>query len=93
MGTDPQTSTVSEIALLRAAIDRAAAATEITLAGQPPASAFDDQSSRPAEHEELSRQLAALRERVAVAEGRDEGPLALRAELATLLSFAKTLRG
>lgn len=92
MGAVPQTSTISEIALLRAAIDRAAAATEITLAGRPPASASDDQRSRLAEHEELSRQLGALRERVAVAEGRNQGSLALRAELATLLSFAKTLR-
>ena len=88
----PQTSTISEIALLRAAIDGAAAATEITLAGRPPASAADDQRSRLAEHEELSRQLGALRERVAAAEGRNQGSLELRAELATLLSFAKTLR-
>ncbi|HEX4282901.1 MAG TPA: hypothetical protein VHZ27_19180 [Solirubrobacteraceae bacterium] len=92
MGAVPQTSTVSEIALLRAAIEAAAAATEVTLAGRPPASAFDDRRVRPAEHEELARQLAALRERVAVAEGRNEGPVALRAELATLLSFANTLR-
>ena len=96
MGAEPQTSTVSEIALLRAAIDRAAAATEVTLARHRPASA--DHDSRPriaerlAERTELSRQLGALRERVALAEGRDEGPLTLRAELATLLSFAGTLQ-
>jgi uncharacterized protein YlxW (UPF0749 family) len=44
------------------------------------------------EHTELSRQLGALRDRVALAEARNEGSLALRAELATLLSFAGTLQ-
>jgi hypothetical protein len=92
LGAEPQTSTGSEIAGLRAAIDCAAAATEVTLAGHPPASADGDPCSRPAEHEELSRQLAALRERVALAEDRNEGPRALRAELATLLFFARTLQ-
>ena len=92
MAAEPQTSAVSEIARLRAAIDRAAAATEVTVAGHPPASSDDDARSLPAEHNELSRQLEALRERVALAEGRNEGPLALRAELATLLFFARTLQ-
>lgn len=81
--------TDSEIARLKVAIDRAVAATEIALAGRPSTSA--DESS-VADHEELSRQLAALRERVAVAEDRNEGPGALRAELATLLFFARTLQ-
>lgn len=87
---------MSEIALLRAAIDRAAAATEVTLAAHRPASVGGDSRPRPAErlaeHKELSRQLGALRERVALAEGRGDGPPALRAELATLLSFAGTLQ-
>jgi hypothetical protein len=91
LGAEPQPSAVSEIARLRAAIDRAAAATEFTLAGHLPASSDDDPRSL-AEHNELSRQLKALRERLALAEDRNEGPLALRAELATLLFFAGTLQ-
>jgi hypothetical protein len=92
LGADPQTSTVSEIAELRAAIDRAAAATEVALAARPPAATDHDPRSRLAEHKELSRQLEALRERVALAQGRNEGPPALRAELATLSFFARTLQ-
>jgi hypothetical protein len=92
LGAEPQTSTVSEIAALRAEIDFAAAATQVTLAGHRPASADDDQRLPPAQREELCRQLAALRERVALAEDRNEGPGALRAELATLLFFARTLQ-
>ena len=81
VGGDPQTELMSEIAALRGSIDRAAAATEIVLAGHPP----------EAEHQELCRQLAVLRERVARAQHRDDDPSAVRAELATLLFFAKTL--
>jgi hypothetical protein len=92
LNADAQTDLVSEVARLRASIDRTAAATGITLAGHPPASADDDPRSPPAEHKELCRQLTALRERVALAEHRNEGPIALRAELATLLSFARTLQ-
>lgn len=93
LGSDSQTDLASEIAGLKASIDRAAAAAETTLAGHQPASADDDPCCRPAaEHEELCRQLGALRERVALAEGRNAGPGALRAELATLLFFARTLR-
>jgi hypothetical protein len=77
VGADPQTGLASEIAQLGDSIDRAAATTETVLAG--------------AEHPELRRQLSALRDRVAVARRRDDGPRALRAELATLLSFARTL--
>jgi len=92
LGVEPQTSTVSEIARLRAAIDRAAVSTNVVLGARPPGSGDDDPRSRAAEHKDLSRQLDALRERVALAEGRNEGPMALRAELATLLSFARTLQ-
>ena len=84
----PQTSVVSDITRLRASIDRAAAAADVSLAGHPPASAGDGPRSLLTEHKELCRQLGALRERVALAESRNEGPGALRAELATLLSFA-----
>jgi chromosome segregation ATPase len=82
VGADPQTVLASEIAQLHAAIDGAAVATEIMLAGQPP----------EAEHQELRRQLAALRERVDLANQRNDGPQALRAELATLLCFARTMQ-
>jgi hypothetical protein len=82
VGADPQTVLASEIAELHAAIDRAAAATERMLADQAP----------DPEHQELSRQLAALRERVESAQHRNDEPSALRAELATLSSFARTLQ-
>jgi hypothetical protein len=81
-----------EIARLRILIDRAAAGTEITLAAGPSASEDGDPGSPGAEQQELRRQLAALRERVAAAEGRNEDLRELRAELATLLYFADTLR-
>lgn len=76
----------SEIARLKGSIHRTAAHTEATLAvAAEPGTPRD-------EHEELCRQLAALRERAASAEARNEDPAALRAELATLLSFAATLQ-
>lgn len=93
MGVETQTDVVSEVARLRFSIDRAAAATEMMLARQLPTPEEDDPRSPLAEHKELSRQLAALRERVARAEPGTEGPRALRAELATLLFFAEVLRG
>jgi hypothetical protein len=92
VGVDPADSLVSEIARLEVSIDRAAAATEVTLASRPPVDADDGPRSPLAEHTELCRQLAALRERVAVAGSRNEGRQALRAELATLLFFAQTLQ-
>ena len=86
VGVDAQTDLVAEIVGLKVAIDRAAEAARISLAGRPSASR-DDRAW--AEREELNRQLGALRERVAAAERRNEGPHALRAELATLLFFAR----
>ena len=88
----PQTNTVSEITRLRVSIDREAAAVDKTLNDSPSATEKDDRRWGWAEHKELSRQLAALREFVARARSRSQDQLALRAELATLLSFAKTLR-
>jgi hypothetical protein len=82
VGADPQTDLMSEIAALGISIDRAATATENILTGHPPAT----------EHQDLRRQLTALRERVDLAHSRDDGPQALRAELATLLCFARTLQ-
>jgi hypothetical protein len=92
MGADAQPDLVSEIARLGVSIDRAAAAAETTLAGHRSACADGGPRSPLGEHNELCRQLAALRERVALAEYRNDGPLALRAELATLLFFAMTLQ-
>jgi hypothetical protein len=63
MSGGPQLSLVSEIDRLQASIDRAAAATEVALAGCPPASEVDGPCSPPAERAEGRRPLAALRER------------------------------
>ncbi len=92
MGVDTDTGVVSEIAQLRLSIEHAAAATEATLAGYPPTPGGEASRSLAEEQKELRRQLAALRERVDLAEQASEGPPALRAELATLLFFAKTLQ-
>jgi chromosome segregation ATPase len=92
VGADPRTSLASEIARLDASIDRAAAVTETTLTGHPPASEDDGPHSLGTEQKELARQLAALRERVALAKQRSEDPHGLHAELATLLSFARMLQ-
>jgi hypothetical protein len=92
VGVEPETTVVLEIARLRVSIGRAAAVTEVTLAGRPTTSDDGDRGSALAEQKELRRQLAALRERVAVAEDRNDDPRELRAELATLLFFANTLR-
>jgi hypothetical protein len=92
MAVDRQADVISEIARLRASIDHAAVATEVMLAVPVPASEDGDPSAPLTERAELARQLAALRERVAVAEVRCDGPRALRAELATLAFFARTLQ-
>lgn len=57
-------------------------------------SVSEDDVLRPplAERKELRRQLAALRDRVARAPHESQDPPALRAELATLLFFARTLQ-
>ena len=85
MGAEPQTDVVAENDRLRDSINRAAAAAEIALAGG------DELGARVEERAELCRQLAALRQRVAAAERANDDPRALRAELATLLFFARTL--
>jgi hypothetical protein len=84
VGAEPPTSLASEIARLEVSIDRAAAVTETALAGQS-----GDDGAR----QELYRQLAALRERVTLAKQGSEDPQGLRAELATLWFFARTLQG
>jgi hypothetical protein len=90
---ETQTDFRSEIAHLRAAIDREAAATSGLLSQHPSWSGWGgDGGWGSVEPTELGRQLAALRERVARALSRGEDEPAVRAELATLLSFAETLR-
>ncbi|MGI8506082.1 MAG: hypothetical protein ACR2MK_04630 [Solirubrobacteraceae bacterium] len=92
MRVDAQTHVVSEIARLRVSIDREAAAVDKTLNDHR--STFDDDYPRWGwvEHKELVRQLDALHEHVARAPSRSQDQPDLRAEFATLLSFAKTLR-
>lgn len=91
MPVEPQTDLPAEIAALRAAIDGEAEATG-GLLSDPLLSRDAGAPSGPTELTELDRQLDALRECVARALRRDDGPVSLRAELATLLAFAKTLR-
>jgi hypothetical protein len=81
VGADPHL--FSEIAELRDSIERAAASTESMLEPGHPGEA---------EHQELRRQLRALRDRAASAQCRNDNDATQRkAELATLLSFARTL--
>lgn len=87
-----QTHVVSEIARLRVSIGREAAAVDKTLNDHPSASDDDYPRWGWVEHKELCRQLAALREYVARARSRSQDQRELRAEFATLLCFAKTLR-
>jgi chromosome segregation ATPase len=87
-----QTDLHSEIAALRAAIDREADATDSLLRQHRWGARDVEPGSGPTELTELDRQLSALRTRVARALRRDEDQVPLRAELATLLSFANTLR-
>lgn len=86
---EPGESVGSEISRLRAEIERVETATETSLVPSP--SWRKCQQSGFAERRELSRQLAALHEHVASARARIQDPWELRAELATLLSFGRTL--
>jgi hypothetical protein len=90
---DAQPHVVSEIARLRISIAREAAAVAATLNHHPCVpDDDDDRGSGRVGHGELSRQLDALRAHVAQAPSRSRDQPDLRAEFATLLSFAKTLR-
>jgi chromosome segregation ATPase len=89
---EPQSDVVSELGQLRLAIDREAAATRLTLTHDRSASEDERLQWGVTEYRELRRQLSALPEHVSRAESRDQDPEWLRAELATLLSFARTLR-
>ncbi len=88
----PQTNVLSEIARLRTAIDHEAVCADRMLNGRTSASEHDYPRGEVPEYRELNRQLSALRERVARAHSFIEDQTMLRAELATLLSFAATLR-
>lgn len=84
--------TDEQLAELPALIDSQVAAICAALDDAAPALAEAGPAGQDAEHRELLRQLAALRDRVARARRELREPRALRAELATLLSFAGTLR-
>jgi hypothetical protein len=77
------------VASLRASIEREATATEMALT---PAPLEDAPGSGLPGRDELCRQLAALRGRAARAPSGTRDQHELRAELATLLFFANTLR-
>jgi chromosome segregation ATPase len=92
VGLDSQANVLTEIAKLRAAIGRDAGAAEVALAPACAEAEDDGRSRRLPQHQELSRQLAALRERVARAGSELSDHRAVRAELATLAHFSRTLR-
>ena len=89
---DPQATVVDEVAELRGSIDGHEAAIVKALSGPASTPADEDPARRLAEHRELVRQLSSLRERVLRASSQLTDPAELRAELATLLFFAQTLR-
>lgn len=90
MTPDPEAPLASELGSLRAAIQAQAAATETAL--DPGGLSVGGAPELP-DHEELHRQLASLRQRLDCALRDSYSPREARAELATLLFFAKTLRG
>jgi chromosome segregation ATPase len=83
---------VRELEELRASIDREVLAITSALSNAGLALGDDEPGTGAAEHLELRRQLGAVRDRVAAAGSQIADPRELRAELATLLSFACTLR-
>src|SRR5579859_1730953 len=91
MATDPGADVAADIATLGASIDSDAEAAESALR-HAIAVAEDEVAPKPPEHQELCRQLSALRHRVARAHSELIDPRALRAELATLGFFAQMLR-
>ena len=80
---------MDELADLNASINREVAAVVAALEGP---SAEGDPATQLPEHGELLRQLRALRDRVARANAQIGDATERRAELATLLFFARTLR-
>ena len=91
MGTEPRAELAADIAALDASIESDTVAAESALRHALPASG-QNTPREPPEHQELCRQLSALRHRVARARTELRDPAALRAELATLGFFAQMLR-
>jgi hypothetical protein len=89
---DAKTHVGFEIARLRVSIGREAGAVDKALYDHPSASEDDYPRWGFVEHGELRRQLDALHAHMARAPLRSRDQLDLRAELATLLPFARTLR-
>lgn len=89
---DSQTTLHGEVAELGVAIDREVAGIVVALSERAPALGDENPAGQLTECQELVRQLGALRARVAQAGAQIGDPRALRAELATLLFFATTLR-
>jgi chromosome segregation ATPase len=81
-----------DVAQLAFAIDREATAAGAAMTQRPSGSSDQRVRGGVAEREELWRQLTALRDRAVSAESDSSDLRALRSELATLLSFARTLR-
>lgn len=88
---DPPAAVARELAQLGSAIDRQVGEIMAALADWASAGGQDDATVHLAEHRELVRQLGALRDRVARARSQIGDRRELHAELATLLSFARTL--
>lgn len=91
MGTDPGAELAADIAALDASIESDAGAAESALKRALPVP-DGDTGREPLEHQELCRQLSALRRRIGRARSELADPHALRAELATLGFFAQMLR-
>lgn len=92
LAVETQTQLDCEIARLRVLIGREAAVVDKALNDHPSSCDDDYPRSGRAEHRELSRQLGALGQHVALAPSRSKDQLDLRADFATLVCFAKTLR-
>ncbi len=92
LAVETQTQLDGEIARLRVLIGREAAVVDKALNDHPSACDDDYPRSGRVEHRELSRQLGALGQHVALAPSRSKDQLDLRADFATLVCFAKTLR-
>jgi hypothetical protein len=88
MGDGAHTTLSSEIAGLRTELERQAAVIGRLL--DPTGQELEEREC--GERQELRRQLRALAQRVSHAADANPDPRALRAELATLLCFARTLR-
>lgn len=89
---DTQPPVLEELAEVGGSMDREITAIVAALDGPSSTPGETDPATRLPEHGELVRQLGALRDRVARASAQIGNPSELRAELATLLFFARTLR-